>query len=303
MSDPLNAPALCAFRDELTRLARSVVPATAIITGQLRDFSESAGSGWLYDPSHLVTNFHVVDGLTEPIHVRMPGESQIKVQLVGTDPATDLAVLAVPSPVAPPLSIRLDEPALGELCFAFGSPLGQYPESMSMGIVSGLHRRIDWLGNHAIEDVIQTDAAINHGNSGGPLVDVEGKVIGVNSAGATDAQNINWAIPAITVADIVPELIMHGSIQRASLGLTVSAQVVEVGDRRGERVVVSAVKARTAGPFEAGDVLLRVNDKEIWRRGDLLRALRRELIGRRVEVDIWRKGSAKRLSCSPFELR
>ena len=287
---------------ELEELAERIVPSTAIVTGQLRDFSEASGSGWLYDRVHLVTNFHVVDGLEEPVHVRMPGHPHIEVTVVGMDSLTDLAVLALPEPTAEPLAVRDREPSLGELCFAFGSPLGQYPESMTLGIVSGLHRRIDSPGGRTIEDVVQTDAAINHGNSGGPLVDVGGYVIGVNDAGIDDADNIGFAIPAATVNDIVPELLKHSSIVRASLGLSVATRVVEFKDRQEERPVVTTVRSSTTGPFKPGDVLLRIGDRDVHRRGDLFRILRRDLIDQDVPVEVWRDGQPAILECRPRKM-
>ena len=98
---------------ELAELGRQVAPLTAIVTGQTRDFSEASGSGWLYDPTHLVTNFHVIDGLEPPIHIRMAGHPRIAVQVAGSDPYTDLAVLTLPERVAAGLPVRVDPPRLG----------------------------------------------------------------------------------------------------------------------------------------------------------------------------------------------
>jgi S1-C subfamily serine protease len=298
MSDA-TAGILAALSAEFANLARTVTPATAIVTGQLKDFSEASGSGWLVDELHLVTNFHVVDGLETPIHVRMPEHPQIVVELVGSDSFTDLAVLALPEPIAGALTLRRDPPRLGELCFAFGSPLGQYPESMTMGIVSGLRRRIQSPGGRMIEDALQTDAAINHGNSGGPLTDVSGCVLGVNSQGIDNASNIGFVVPASIVCDIVPELLAYGEIVRASLGLTVAPTVLELSDLQEERLCVSAIRPQCCGSFEIGDVLISVAGVEIHTRGDLLRVLRRDLVDTDVTVQIIRAGVNAELVCRP----
>ena len=210
--------ALRALSDELAALAADVVPSTAIVTGQTRDFDQSSGSAWLYGPSFLVTNNHVVDAL-ELVFVRFPGLRQERAEVVGRDPLTDLAVLRVAGHPGRPLPVR-DRPArLGELCFAFGSPLGEYPESMTSGVVSGVRRRLQrGQGQRDIEDVLQTDAAINPGNSGGPLIDAGGEVIGVNTAGDTRTANICFAVPAATVVEVADEIIEHGSVRTRLAG-------------------------------------------------------------------------------------
>lgn len=198
------------FSDEIIELAERVVLSTAIVKGQTRDFDEGSGSAFLYDVEHLVTNNHVVEGMVDPIHVQLPGARQTEARVVGRDPLTDLAVLRFDPQPAEPLLISARGARLGELCFAFGSPLGEFPESISIGIVSGLKRSLPTGDKQAIFDVIQTDAAINPGNSGGPLVNVDGLVIGVNTAAIPEADGIGFAVPADTVAEVVQELITYG---------------------------------------------------------------------------------------------
>lgn len=181
---------LSALSEEIVALAEAVVPSTVIVTGQTRDFAQSSGSAWLFDDQHLVTNNHVVDGLVEPLWIRFPDHQQSRAMIVGTDPLTDLAVLEVDSQMASPFTLRPHPARLGELCFALGSPLGEFPESMSLGIVSGLKRSLPTAEGRAIFGVIQTDCAINPGNSGGPLVGVDGQVIGVNTAIRSGAEGI-----------------------------------------------------------------------------------------------------------------
>ncbi|WP_244949059.1 S1C family serine protease [Mycolicibacterium doricum] len=226
------------FSDEIIDLAERVVLSTAIVKGQTHDFEEGGGSAFLYDVEHLVTNNHVVQDLVDPMYVQLPGAQQTEARVVGRDPLTDLAVLRVDPQSAQPLTISPEGARLGELCFAFGSPLGEFPESISIGIVSGLKRSLPTGDKQAIFDVIQTDAAINPGNSGGPLVNVDGQVIGVNTAIVPEADGIGFAVPADTVAEVVHELITYGAVERASLGVSVARRVVDRapgGHARGDR--------------------------------------------------------------------
>ena len=287
--------------DEIASLAESVVQSTAIVTGQTKEFDQGSGSAWLYDQHHLVTNNHVVEQLVEPIWTRFPDCADIQATVVGRDALSDLAVLRVESQPQPPLPLRDRRTRLGELCFALGSPLGEYPESMSFGIVSGLRRSLPVKGGRFIYDVIQTDCAINPGNSGGPLVGVDGSVLGVNTAIRSGAEGMGFAVPAETVHDIVPELLTHGAVERASLGVSVAARRVD------ERVsspmlVVTAVRSTAAGPFQRGDVLMAVGDHQVHNQQDLIRVLRREMIDREIEVSLARKGQRLSIQCTPSRL-
>lgn len=286
------------FSDEIAGLAQRVVRSTATVTGQVRDLTEASGSAWLYDAEHLVTNNHVVGDLVGPIRVRFATAAETQALVVGSDPLTDLAVLRVDHQTMEPLQLSDQQPQLGELCLAVGSPLGEFPESISIGIVSGLKRSIPTSNGRAVYDVIQTDCAINPGNSGGPLVDVTGNVIGVNTMGIAEADNINFAISADVVADIVGELLTHGHVERASLGVGVALR--QVPDLPGsEGLLVTAVRSNVAGPLERGDVLLRLGDRPLRNQHDLLRALRRDTANRKVEVLVWRAGREVSIECLP----
>ena len=285
------------FSDEITELADRVVRSTALVIGQTKTFDQSSGSAWLYDAEHLVTNDHVIDGWVEPIEVQFAQEPAMRALVVGRDALTDLAVLRIDPSSMPPLAVSDATAKLGELCFAFGSPLGDFPESVSVGIVSGLKRILPTAERRAIFDVIQTDCAINPGNSGGPLVNVAGEVLGVNTAGVDDADGIGFAVPAATVVDIVGELLTHGAIERASLGVGVAMRRAATSDT--EAVVVTSVRDGAAGPLERGDVILAVGDREIRDQNDLLRALRRGVANRKVEVLVARDGQRLSIECLP----
>ncbi|ORB28016.1 peptidase S1 and S6 chymotrypsin/Hap [Catenulispora acidiphila DSM] [Mycolicibacterium parafortuitum] len=290
------------FSDEIIELAERVVLSTAIVKGQTQDFEEGGGSAFLYDAEHLVTNHHVVQDLVEPIHVQLPTAHQTEARVVGRDPLTDLAVLRVDPQSAEPLMISPLRARLGELCFAFGSPLGEFPESISIDIVSGLKRSLPTGDKQAIFDVIQTDAAINPGNSGGPLVNVDGQVIGVNTAAIPEADGIGFAVPADTVAEVVHELITYGAVERASLGVSVARRVVDRAPG-GHALVVTSVRSNSAGPFEPGDVIVAVGDRDIRSQNDLLRALRRDVANRKVTVVVLRDDHEVSIECRPRSVR
>ncbi|MFA5607467.1 MAG: trypsin-like peptidase domain-containing protein [Leucobacter sp.] len=290
------------FSDEIIDLAERVVLSTAIVKGQTHDFEEGSGSAFLYDVEHLVTNNHVVQDLVEPIYVQLPGAQQAEGRVVGRDPLTDLAVLRVDPQSAQPLMISPMGARLGELCFAFGSPLGEFPESISIGIVSGLKRSLPTGDKQAIFDVIQTDAAINPGNSGGPLVNVDGQVIGVNTAAIPEADGISFAVPADTVAEVVHELITYGAVERASLGVSVARRAIDRAPG-GHALVVTAVRDYSAGPFERGDAIIAVGDRDIHSQNDLLRALRRDAANRRVTVVVLRGDHEVSVECRPRSVR
>ena len=185
------------------------------------------GSGFVYDDQgHIVTNAHVVDG-AQSVSVRFWDGSTHDATVVGTDPSTDLAVIKVdaPSSLLAPLALGdSDAVTVGEPVVAIGSPFG-LEETVTSGIVSALHRQMSSPNGFTIDDAIQTDAAINHGNSGGPLLDSQGKVIGVNSqieseSGGSDG--VGFAIPASTVQSIASQLLATGSVEHAYLGVGVA---------------------------------------------------------------------------------
>ena len=284
MSSTRSFSALRALRDDLTTLARQVMASTARVDVVGRQLDSGSGSAWLYDKHHWVTNHHVVES-TDKVNLvirsqRRPGK------VVGSDPETDIAVIRCGTAAEQdPLHCRADLAMLGEPCFAFGSPLGEFVDSMSMGIVSGLHRRLKVTDGLAIEDVIQTDASINPGNSGGPLVDVTGAVIGMNTAIRADAANIGFAVPVDTILEIVPILLDRGHVPRVTLGISVEA--VGGPGTVGEALVVHRVNA-TRSPFREGDVLRRIHTQPIFGRKDLARALRAEIAGKAITVEVMR---------------
>jgi putative serine protease PepD len=210
--------------------------------------ARAQGSGFVYDDAgHVVTNQHVVEGASS-LSVLFWDGSRHSARLVGTDPSTDLAVIEVEAPQALLDPLRLGDSgdvAVGDQVVAMGSPFG-LEGTVTSGIVSALHRQMTAPNNFTINDSIQTDAAINHGNSGGPLLDGQGRVIGVNAqieseSGGNDG--VGFAIPSDTVRSIVTQLIESGEVEHAYLGI----KMLDVADGAAITEVVPGTPADDAG--------------------------------------------------------
>jgi S1-C subfamily serine protease len=301
MSDVKSHGLLAAISEELVALTEKVLPCSAAISGTAADFSDVSGSGFLLDDEgHLVTNCHVVEGLEDRVRVRLVDSPHVHATIVGTDPLTDLAVLALDEYPSRHLELRDSDVRRGELCFVFGSPLGLFPESITCGIVSGTNRRIARESSRPLEGMIQTDAAINPGNSGGPLVDVAGKTIGVNTCITTGATGIGFAVPADTVKLVAGELIEHGRVERATLGAAVTPRMVEMENAQVPRLAITRVASR--GGLKVDDVLIQVAGHEIHGLGDLFKVLRRDYIGREIDINVMREGKHRVVKVTPDRL-
>jgi|WetSurMetagenome_2_1015567.scaffolds.fasta_scaffold120040_1 S1-C subfamily serine protease len=219
---------------EARRIAvyQRVAPAVVNITTQVlrTDFfwgttpEEGSGSGFLWDADgHIVTNFHVIDG-AQQIEVSFGGDTSLPATVVGGDPINDLAVLkvdSVPEGVQPVEIGTSTDLHVGQTAIVIGNPFGQFERTMTQGIVSALNRTIQTDNSSVLRGVIQTDAAINHGNSGGPLLDSRGRLIGVNSAiysPTGTSAGVGLAIPVDKVMRVVPVLIKQGRFPHPWLG-------------------------------------------------------------------------------------
>jgi len=205
----------------------STIGSSGSSTGQFQQSSQALGSGFVLDKEgHIVTNFHVIDGATS-IEVRFSNDDTLKAKLVGSDPSTDLAVLKVDAsaraltPLALADSSRVE---VGDSVVAIGNPFG-LERTVTAGIISALQRAVTAPNGYSIDHVIQTDAPINHGNSGGPLLDTQGEVIGVNSqietGGSGDGNvGIGFAVPSNTVKSVVGQILASGKVEHAYLGVS-----------------------------------------------------------------------------------
>lgn len=281
---------LFAFNNELTALIRQTLPSTVTIYGYSKDLSEdSQGSGWIFAPDLVVTNHHVIEGLSDPINVRPVGRGPLTGKVIGIDPNNDIALLRVDGLQGTPLVLEDLKTGLGELCVAIGTP-HSYRESASLGIVSGLSRQIRNPDGSVIEEMLQTDASVNPGNSGGPLVNIRGRVLGMNTMGP--AETVNMAVPAETIAHVVPELLEHGAVLRASIGISIAVlQLDDAGGAVRQVVTVRSVSKGADGGLEKGDVLLEIDNKSISRRIDVIHALGRKAIGRVIPIVVERNGT------------
>jgi putative serine protease PepD len=233
---------------------------------------QAQGSGFVYDTEgRIVTNEHVVDG-AQSVSVKLWNGKSYDATVVGTDPSTDLAVLDIDAPasVLSPLPLGdSDKVQVGNTVVAIGSPFG-LEQTVTAGIVSALHRQMTSPNNFTIDNSIQTDAAINHGNSGGPLINSSGQVIGVNAQIASDSggnEGVGFAIPSNTAKSIVSQLIDSGKVEHSFLG-------VALQDAAGAGAEISRVTANTPAQragLRAGDVITQVDGKSIG-TGDELRA-------------------------------
>jgi putative serine protease PepD len=283
--------------DIYQRTQKGVVEITVTTSQSTNPFGgqqtqQAQGSGFVYDSNgRIITNQHVIEGATS-ISVRFWNGKTYKAELVGSDPSTDLAVIKVDAPasVLTPLTLAdSDAVAVGDNVVAIGSPFG-LENTVTSGIVSALHRQMTSPNNFSIDDSIQTDAAINHGNSGGPLLNAEAQVIGVNAQIESDSggnDGVGFAIPSNTVKSIVSELISTGKAEHAYLG--VSVETVNGAVRITE--VRTGTPAADAG-LQSGDTIVSVDGKRIVSGDGLTSAISAKKPGDSVSITYSRGGQS-----------
>ena len=284
--------------DIYQRTQKGVVEITVTTTSQStnpfggQQTRQAQGSGFVYDSNgRIITNQHVVEGATS-ISVRFWNGKTYKAEVVGSDPSTDLAVIKVDAPasVLTPLTLAdSNAVSVGDNVVAIGSPFG-LENTVTSGIVSALHRQLTSPNNFSIDDSIQTDAAINHGNSGGPLLNAEAQVIGVNAQIESDSggnDGVGFAIPSNTVKSIVSELISTGKAEHAYLG--VSVETVNASVRITE--VRTGTPAADAG-LESGDTIVSVDGKRIVSGDGLTSAISAKKPGDTVSITYSRGGQS-----------
>lgn len=257
--------------------------------------TEAEGSGFVYDTKgDIITNAHVVDGASS-ITVHFADGKSAKATLVGADDSSDTAVVKVDVAASQlhPLTLGDSSTVLpGQAVAAIGSPFG-LPETMTSGIVSAINRTITAPNNYSIAGAIQTDAPINHGNSGGPLLDSSGEVIGINAQIESDSggnDGVGFAIPINASKKVADTMISGGKVQHAYLGISVGDTTNATGAQI-ERVV-SGSPADTAG-LKAGDVITAINGNSITDANDLTADISTRAPGDKVTLTITRNGSTQ----------
>jgi serine protease DegQ len=267
------------------------------------------GSGVIWNDEIVVTNNHVVEG-TQTVDVVFADGSRVEAAVRATDPQTDLAILDVETGNLPEATFAERLPRVGALAIAIGNPLG-LENTVTAGIVSAVHRAIPGAaqgGAPALVDLIQTDAAISPGNSGGALVDADGRVIGINVAylpPASRAVSIGFAIPAPTVIDVVGQLLEDGRAEHAFLGVEpaeLTPQIAEQFDVEAERgvIVLGVVEssAAEAAGVQRGDVIVSIDGDPLETVEDLLATLRRRSPGDEVQLRVLRDGREQTITAT-----
>jgi S1-C subfamily serine protease len=309
---------------QITATTVTTVPADPFgFSPPTRQTQEALGSGFIIDKAgHIITNEHVIAG-AQKIQVSFSGNDQINATVVGRDPSTDVAVLKIDTHARAltPLTFgNSDSVQVGDPVYAIGNPFG-YTRTLTSGIVSALQRQITAPNSLPIENAIQTDAAINHGNSGGPLLDAFGRVIGVTSqisTGNTGQQGnlgIGFAVPINTVRSVAAQLIKSGKVEHPYLGISVLpvtsqlAQLFNLPTRHGllvDRVepgtgaAKAGLKGGTTGVIVqgtsyrvGGDIIVAVDGQPVATFEQLRNALAQKKPGDKLSLEIYRHGAKK----------
>jgi S1-C subfamily serine protease len=310
--DPASLPD---DRDLLDSYSRAVIHAVELAgpaVARIQADGRGGGSGFLFTPDGLVvTNSHVVERARRLV-VGLPDGSSSEAEVVGQDPDSDVAVLRLATGSGPTPWVRFgDSSALrpGQVVVAIGNPLG-FQHSVTTGVVSALGRSMRARSGRLMEDIIQTDAPLNPGNSGGPLVTTAGAVVGVNTAVVMAAQGLSLAIASNTVQFVVSALLREGRVRRSFIGVT--GQTVPIPRRLARAhqlatasgVLAAAVErgspADVAG-LKEGDIILSLGDQRVGGVDDLHRILSADLIGIASPMSVLRSTGRRQLIVVPAE--
>jgi len=306
--------ALDAYSTAVSTAAARLIPSVASLRVERRTggWGGGAGSGVAFTPDgYLVTNAHVVAGAERGTAAFVDGDEH-SFEVVGRDPLSDLAVVRaassdlIPAPFGDAARLRV-----GQLVVAVGNPLG-FAGSVTAGVVSALGRSLaarDGGASRLVENVIQTDAALNPGNSGGALADVQGRVVGINTAVA--GVGLGLAVPIDAGTRLILAALMHdGRVRRSYLGIVGGTRRLPapLAERLGRPTGLEVVQLLDGSPasaagLRAGDVIVSLDGRPVAGVGDLQRSLVGDLVGRRIDVTLERDGTLAEISLTPAELR
>jgi S1-C subfamily serine protease len=272
--------------------------------------TRGAGSGVVISSDgYTVTNSHVVHGATA-LEVSLTDGRTFGASVVGDDPATDLAVVKVDAPALPAAHLgRSAGLRVGQLVIAIGNPFG-FQSTVSAGVVSATGRSLRSQSGRLIDDIIQTDVALNPGNSGGPLVDSRGRVVGINTAVFAMAQGISFAVPIDTATSVVPQLLARGRVVRAYLGFGGQSRPIDrrlvraLGLPRDRAIEIMSVEAGTpaaGAALHAGDLVIALDDHPVQNVDDVHRLLNADAIGRPMTITLVRAGRRLEARVVPAE--
>ncbi|MDT0144691.1 trypsin-like peptidase domain-containing protein [Microbacterium sp. PRC9] len=300
--------ALDAYSSTVMRVAQIVLPSVAAVSVRTRQGAGAGSASVITSEGHLLTSAHVVEGAIG-LEVAFPDGTVAAASVIGADPLSDLAVLRADVDTPPPLTMGdASKLGVGQLVVALGNPRG-FSGSVTAGIVSALGRSLPTRSGRVIDEVIQTDAALNPGNSGGVLADSAGRMVGVNTAVA--GVGLGLAVPInATTREIIDTLRASGRVRRAWLGIAGSTVPLgpDVAAKAGSRVgmqVVSVVPESPAAVAGArvGDIVLSLDGVTIADPTALQRHMVEGAIGRRMEMTLWRNGALVDVVVLPQELR
>ncbi|GAB3957182.1 trypsin-like peptidase domain-containing protein [Spirosoma harenae] len=271
-----------------------------------------SGSGFIISTDgYIITNNHVVAGATT-IRVSLADSNEYDATLIGRDPSTDIAVLKIYADGLKAIRFADSKQVqVGQIAIAVGNPYG-FQYSLTAGVVSALGRTLRSESGRLIDDVLQTDAALNPGNSGGPLVNSNGDVIGVNTAVILPAQGICFAVSSNLAALVAGKLIMHGRVRRGYLGI--AGQLINLTERiklynqlsaKSGVMVVSVEPDGVAGNsgLREGDIIVEFNGQSVASVDDLHRFLTDDTIGRSVQLTVLRENRRKGVMVTPGEMK
>jgi len=303
----MDEEALDAYSAAVIRIAETVLPSVAAVAVRSARGSGAGSASVISADSHLLTSAHVVAG-ADRAEVSFSDGSVLDARVVGSDPLSDLAVLRADGGTPPPIPFGdASRLRVGQLVVALGNPLGM-AGSVTAGIVSALGRSLPTQAGRVVDEVIQTDASLNPGNSGGVLADSAGRMVGVNTAVAGIGLGLAVPINAST-RDIIDALMIRGRVRRAWLGVA-GAQITltpelsaRVGSRTGMQVasVVAGSPAASAGT-RRGDIVISVDGNPVTSATGIQRLMVEHAIGRRMEVTVWRNGALVDIVVEPEEL-
>ena len=312
--DDADADLLDAYSTAVAGIVERVGPTVVRVDTRQRTGpapSAGLGSGVIIAPDGLIlTNSHVVSGARSIGLADTEGRTT-DAQLIGEDPDTDLALIRANAARDLPAAALGDSKRLrrGQLVAAIGNPLG-FEWTVTAGVISALGRSLRARTGRMIEDVIQTDAALNPGNSGGPLVSSRGEVIGINTAVIAGAQGISFAVASNTARFVLSELIRHGRVRRAFIGVTAETAPLPrrfalvagiAGDSGAVVTAVDQTGAASVGGMLRGDVVVSFDGEPVTGVDDLIRLLTADRIGQVATVEVLRLGRLRRFDVTPSE--
>ena len=305
--DRPDADALDAYSAVVTTVAQSVLPSVASIAVRSRRGNGGGSASVITSDGYLLTSAHVVAG-TRAAEATFADGTTVAVDIAGRDELSDLAVLKARGAVPAPVTMgRAEDLQVGQLIVAIGNPLG-LAGSVTAGIVSGLGRSLPTKSGRVVDEVIQTDAALNPGNSGGVLADGRGRMVGVNTAVA--GVGLGLAVPINASTHKIIAALMHsGRVRRAWLGIAGAhipvppAAAAKLGTTHGLQIasVVAGSPAAQAG-LRRGDIVLSVDGRNVVTATAIQQLMVEDAIARRIEMTVWRNGALVDVFVTPREL-